>query len=398
MNVQDTNNPLLDNLTDAWKTVVEVQQHFNDIEMRIRALCLTLLSTLFGAASYFYHQSTTAGGFNPLITPYLLAIALAIVLLFWFMDVCWYHVFLRGSVDAGERLEKKMQDEGFPLDLTRSISQRSEQGRVLSWTSSARGNVFYGVLALVSFAGIVLTRVRGALIWAGVILLFVCATAVLFSMLWVPKAPQKVRCANCGSEEDPASGAFCTGCHSKRSRRVTNAPLFWLATVVGIALVLILGGTAILIPQRDASSEYQIRTSMAERLNYDIDSVSRQMGTGEIATLAVADNPIAVTFLYTIPEVKFRRLSWPAQQALVSENGWFVQDTQLAWQRFHKGLFCSAEDEKRMDITIVLSTQQLIKHFEIPLEHCWSAWKPSWRQITLQRADATLMLSAPDLK
>lgn len=340
--------------------------------MRIRALCLTLLSTLFGAASYFYHQSTTSGGFNPLITPYLLAIALAIVLLFWFMDVCWYHVFLRGSVESGERLEKKMQEQGFPLDLTRSISQRSEQGRVFSWTSSARGNVFYGALALVSFAGIVLTRVRGPIIWACVILLFICAAGFLFSMLWVPKSPRKITCKSCGSEEDASTGAFCTNCHRKRPRRVTNALLFWPATIVGAIVIVGLAGIAIALPQRAAASEYQVRSAMAERINYDIDSMSHRMATGEIATVAISDNPIAVTFLYTVPEGKYRRLSWPAQQALVSDNGWFVQETQLVWQKFHKGLFCSAEDERRIDITIMLSTFQQVRNLEIPLEHCWS--------------------------
>jgi hypothetical protein len=36
---------------DIWKKVVDVQQHFNDLEMRIRNFAITILGALFGAAS-----------------------------------------------------------------------------------------------------------------------------------------------------------------------------------------------------------------------------------------------------------------------------------------------------------------------------------------------------------
>jgi hypothetical protein len=39
-------------LLDAWKAIVEVQMHFNDMLMRVRNLGITLILAVFGAAAF----------------------------------------------------------------------------------------------------------------------------------------------------------------------------------------------------------------------------------------------------------------------------------------------------------------------------------------------------------
>ena len=44
------NDPELRKLqVEAWKTTVQVQEHFNEIEMKIRALAITVLTAGIGA-------------------------------------------------------------------------------------------------------------------------------------------------------------------------------------------------------------------------------------------------------------------------------------------------------------------------------------------------------------
>ena len=39
-------------IIEIWKTIVEVQRHFNDIAMRIRSMFITILLALFAAIGF----------------------------------------------------------------------------------------------------------------------------------------------------------------------------------------------------------------------------------------------------------------------------------------------------------------------------------------------------------
>jgi hypothetical protein len=43
-------------LIEAWKQTIQVQQHFNDLELRIRNYAITLLGALFGVAAYAFKE------------------------------------------------------------------------------------------------------------------------------------------------------------------------------------------------------------------------------------------------------------------------------------------------------------------------------------------------------
>jgi len=44
-------------LLEAWKEVVNVQMHFNDMEMRIRSLAVTVITAISGAIGYLLKEN-----------------------------------------------------------------------------------------------------------------------------------------------------------------------------------------------------------------------------------------------------------------------------------------------------------------------------------------------------
>lgn len=149
---------------DAWKKVVDVQQHFNDLELRIRNLTVTLL----GAATTAL--SITSGGVGvrlfavrifgtemALQVPLLIA-SLVLVAAFWGMDRLWYHRLLTGAVKEGARLEASLHDQGVPINLGTTISEESP---VNFWgyriRSTNKVDLFYLLPATLMLLGIVLS-------------------------------------------------------------------------------------------------------------------------------------------------------------------------------------------------------------------------------------------------
>jgi len=87
-------------MVEAWKTTVDVQKHFNDLAMRIRAFALSFLGVVVGATAVAIQQKQST-----------LATLLAIVgilawFAFWLMDGLWYHQLLKGAVKQGTKVEQ----------------------------------------------------------------------------------------------------------------------------------------------------------------------------------------------------------------------------------------------------------------------------------------------------
>lgn len=113
---------------DAWKKTIEVQQHFNDLSWRIRALWLTALTFALGATFLAYKDSKlVAMGFLGDKSPSLVIPVLGLFLwaAFWFVDAAWYHRLLVGSVKEGVRLEKVLTLGGTEVSLTSAIGDSS---------------------------------------------------------------------------------------------------------------------------------------------------------------------------------------------------------------------------------------------------------------------------------
>ena len=112
---------------EVWKTVVQVQQHFNDISMRIRSMVVTILLALFASVGFLYDK-------NVQIEIWSFDIKFAILVplfgifgayLFYFIDRYWYHRLLVGSVKHAIDIEKKYKSEIPELSLSEAIGAES---------------------------------------------------------------------------------------------------------------------------------------------------------------------------------------------------------------------------------------------------------------------------------
>lgn len=101
---------------DLWKQTVEVQKHFNDIELRVRGLALTALTFTLGAAAIAIKDGTgvVVFGVHVQLAAVILFLGAVLWLAFYFVDGVWYHRLLLGSVIHGHELEAKIAES---LDL-----------------------------------------------------------------------------------------------------------------------------------------------------------------------------------------------------------------------------------------------------------------------------------------
>jgi hypothetical protein len=102
---------------EAWKQTIEVQQHFNNIQLQIRNYAVTLLAALFGVVAYALKEEVAYG-----LTLAVLGAALVLCYAFYFMDRHWYHRFLVGAVKHGTFIEDRSPPE---MGLTKAISAES---------------------------------------------------------------------------------------------------------------------------------------------------------------------------------------------------------------------------------------------------------------------------------
>ena len=98
-------------LLEAWKEVVNVQMHFNDMEMKIRSLAVTVITAISGAIGYLlkeniHHQFIIVLSF----------IGTAAWLCFYLMDRFMYHRLLIGAVKSGINLERRLTKIGINID------------------------------------------------------------------------------------------------------------------------------------------------------------------------------------------------------------------------------------------------------------------------------------------
>lgn len=116
-----------DSIVEIWKTIVEVQQHFNEIEMKIRGLFITIVIAI-GAAQGFLLEKRFSIPFRSVAILYADVMPLLGILaayLFYFVDRYWYHRLLLGAVLQGGFIEEKYSEELPELGLGSKISQQS---------------------------------------------------------------------------------------------------------------------------------------------------------------------------------------------------------------------------------------------------------------------------------
>ena len=138
---------------EVWKKIVDVQQHFNDLELRIRNFALIVTGAFLGLGGYAIKD----GGFTNLwsnqISSAALIIAASLLPLcaFYLMDRLWYHRLLDGAVKAGIDAESELTKLGINVGLGSHIKDASPFKLWIFGNkvhSRHKMDGFYGLLAI----------------------------------------------------------------------------------------------------------------------------------------------------------------------------------------------------------------------------------------------------------
>lgn len=152
-----------------WEKTINVQQHFNEIELKIRNLALTAFTFILGAVGYLeinYHAITTECCEIP-YSSLVSFVGLFVIFAFFYMDKFWYHRLLKGAVDQAIMIEKRWRRYYPEIALTYKIGERSPIHLFKSTRfgctlhSDNKYYIFYGLLwAVLALAGTILIIVH----------------------------------------------------------------------------------------------------------------------------------------------------------------------------------------------------------------------------------------------
>ena len=106
-----------------WKTSVDVQKHFNDIEWRIRGLALTAATFALGAAGVAAKDGTRYGPVS--LGAMILVLGLILWYAFYYVDRYWYHVLLKAAVREGTMFEEAIARYLPEAHMTKGITASS---------------------------------------------------------------------------------------------------------------------------------------------------------------------------------------------------------------------------------------------------------------------------------
>jgi hypothetical protein len=166
---------------EIWKKVVDVQMHFNDLELRIRNYAILSLGATMTVAGYSLKASNTVH-FGCAEIPYASIVMLmgaVIWLCFWFMDRHWYHRLLMGSVLHGIKIENDFEALTPAIALSESIKEESPNKFLMfKVRSHHRLNIFYWLIAIL-FVTVALALI--SVVFATVFVILASALFVIIS-------------------------------------------------------------------------------------------------------------------------------------------------------------------------------------------------------------------------
>ncbi|TGS10061.1 HAD family hydrolase [Mesorhizobium sp. M2E.F.Ca.ET.209.01.1.1] len=132
---------------DAWKKTVDVQQHFNDLEMRVRNFAITVVGALIASMSFTYQLGLTSEIWGIVFPAGTVLVAAAICAWagFYFMDRYWYHVLLKGAVNHAAEIERLYGDDVPSIKLGSTVSEVSRGVELFGFkvNSTRRLQIFY---------------------------------------------------------------------------------------------------------------------------------------------------------------------------------------------------------------------------------------------------------------
>jgi hypothetical protein len=143
-------------MTEAWKKTIDVHQHFNDIQMRIRNFAVTAIVAIIGAAGVAVSASTSVA-FTVPIVGWEIKTLLAVWILFVGVVAAFaihyvelgYHNLLKGAVKHAVLIENEFEQvrpdlcETFKLTSTITANSPTKVLGVLPMRSTGRIILFY---------------------------------------------------------------------------------------------------------------------------------------------------------------------------------------------------------------------------------------------------------------
>ena len=111
----------------VWEKTVDVQQHFNNIELQIRNYALTLFTAILAGIGYLLKEKINIEIQGFLVPTSALASLIGIVIMgsFYFMDKYWYHKLLKGSVSHSMAIENILKGGHPGIVLASTIKDNS---------------------------------------------------------------------------------------------------------------------------------------------------------------------------------------------------------------------------------------------------------------------------------
>lgn len=149
------NDPIiiLENRIGIWKQINETQRHFNDIEIKLRNLALTLFTFIIGAVGFAAKEKmdiTFIGNIEVPLASIIGVLGIVPLLGFLLMDRHWYHHFLVAAVEQGRAMEKKISENIPEVSLTEIIKKHSPTKFLgIEFHSKQKITLFYATLIFV---------------------------------------------------------------------------------------------------------------------------------------------------------------------------------------------------------------------------------------------------------
>lgn len=138
---------------ELWKKTIDVQQHFNDLSLRIRNYSIATITAIIGLTAIVLKEQYYITLFNHEIPLASLILLLGLLpwTAFWFMDRIWYHVLLIGAVKHGQDIETRWASKFPEILLTHKISEESPcKIPFMNKKLHSKGKfwIYYGLIAL----------------------------------------------------------------------------------------------------------------------------------------------------------------------------------------------------------------------------------------------------------
>ncbi|EKM97164.1 hypothetical protein C211_04165 [Stutzerimonas degradans] len=111
---------------ELWKKTIEVQMHFNELEMKIRNFAILLISAFVGGAGLALKDGLNITRLDISLASVLFFCAAFLTMVFYAADRFWYHPLLLGSVKHAMTIEQSLTADGYPeSSLTTAVGNAS---------------------------------------------------------------------------------------------------------------------------------------------------------------------------------------------------------------------------------------------------------------------------------